>query len=122
MKTKTGTVVGILLTIVALLIGLYGIAFLIGVGEGANNAVVAFAAVSFPFGILAAIFSWVAPQARWPIAAALSGPVALISLVSGWSGGIMILGAIWTVAVTCAGAYAGAWLRHSRARSQKPPP
>jgi len=120
-KGKAGLVVAVALTALALVIGLFGIAVLIGVGEGANNAIAAFAAVSFPFAILAGFFSWIAPQARWPIAAAMSGPVALISLAGSWSGGIMLLGAILTVAFTCGGAYAGAQLRRSRSRGQQPP-
>lgn len=36
------------ITILSLLIGLFGIALLIGVGEALNNAVAAFAAVSLP--------------------------------------------------------------------------
>jgi hypothetical protein len=110
------------LTALALVIGLFGIAVLMGVGEGANNAIAAFAAVSFPFAVLAGIFSWIAPQARWPIAAAMSGPVAVICLVGSWSGGIMLLGALVTVALTCGGAYSGAELGRSRSRSQQRPP
>ena len=122
MNSKAGLGMGIALTILALLIGLFGIAILIGVGEGANNAIVAFAAVSFPFAILAGFFSWLAPRARWAIAIAISAPVALISFLGAWSGGGLLLGGIWTVALACAGAYLGARLRASRSGDQRTPP
>jgi hypothetical protein len=120
MKGQGGLVAGIVLTIVSLLIGLSSIAVLVGVGEGANNAITAFAVVSFPLALLAGIFSFIVPQARWPIAAALCGPVALISLAGSWSSRFLTLGALWTVALTCAGAYAGARLRQSRSGTQGP--
>ena len=122
MQGKSGLVVSIVLTIVALLIGLYGIAILIGVGEAANNVFAAFAAVSFPFALIAGIFSWIAPRARWAVAAALSAPVALLSLAGAWSSGYLIPGALWTAALTCAGAYTGARVRQSRSRPQQLPP
>jgi hypothetical protein len=120
MRGRSGLAVGIVMTILALLIGLSGIAVLIGAGEGANNAITAFAVVSFPLALLAGFFSFIAPQARWPIAAAMCGPVALISLAGSWSSGYLTLGALWTVGLTCAGAYAGARLRQSRSGTQEP--
>jgi hypothetical protein len=74
MQSKAGLAAGIMLSIVALLIGLAGIAILIGVGEAANNTVTAFAAVSFPFALLAGFLSWIVPGARWVIAAAMALP------------------------------------------------
>lgn len=54
----------VLLTFVALVIGVAGIAVLIGVGEAANNVCAAFATVSFPFALLAAYFAWLMPSAH----------------------------------------------------------
>jgi len=122
MKAKAGFVVGILLTALSLLIGVLGIAVLIGVGEAANNTIAAFAAVSFPFALLAGLFSWITPPARWPVAAAMCAPVAVIALVGSWSSSYLLPGALWTVALTFAGAYAGGRFRTSRSSSQEPPP
>ena len=122
MKEKTGLGAAIALSILALLIGLFGIAVLIGVGEGANNAIVAFAAVSFPFALLAGFFSFLAPRARWAIGIAMFAPVLIISIIGSWSSSVMLPGGIWTAALTCAGAYLGARLRLSRSGGQKPPP
>ncbi len=121
MQGRTGTIVGIGLTVVAFFIGLYGIVILIGVGEGSNNALTAFATVSFPFALLAAFFSWLAPRAKWAIAVAMFAPVTLLSLASAWSSGFMLLGALWTAGLTCAGAYLGARFRSSRFGSPQPP-
>ena len=60
----------IALTLVALVIGAFGIVVFIGVGEALNNGIAAFAAVSIPFALLAAFLSWLSPRAqclwRWP--------------------------------------------------------
>ena len=122
MQGRAGVGVSILLAVLALFIGLFGIAVLVGVGEAANNTIVAFAAVSFPFALLTAFFSWLAPPARWAVAAAMSAPVALISIVGSWSSAYLIPGAIWTGVLTCAGAYMGARLRLSRSSTQETPP
>lgn len=122
MPRKTGLLLGIVLTVLALVIGLFGIAVLIGVGEAANNVIAAFAAVSFPFALLAGLFSWIAPSARWPIAAAMCAPIAVISLLGSWSSAYLLPGALWTAGLTCAGAYAGGRLRTSRSEAQAPPP
>ena len=121
MESKSGLALNVLLTIVALLVGLYGIVILIGAGEGANSVVVAFATVSIPFALLAGLFSFIAPGARWPIAGAVAAPVAILSLASSWSSRYLLVGALWTVVLACAGAYAGARIRMARSRSQKPP-
>ena len=121
MQGKTGTVAGIALTVLALLIGLIGIVALIGVGEAANNTVTAFAAVSFPFALLAALFSWISPRACWAIAVAMFAPIAVISIVGSWSSSFLLPGAIWTAALTCVGAYLGARFRLARSGSQQPP-
>lgn len=120
MDNKTGSALGIALTIVAFIIGVFGIAILIGVGEAANNGIVAFAAVSFPFALLAGLLAWTSPRAQWAIALAISAPVALLSCIGSWSGAYLILGAIWTILLSCAGAYAGASLRLSKTGT--PPP
>jgi len=122
MKGNSSLAVSILLTALSLLIGLFGIAVLIGVGEAANNTIAAFAAVSFPFALLAALFSWITPRARWPVAAAMCAPVATIALLGSWSSSYLIPGALWTVAIAFAGAYVGARIRASRSSSQAPPP
>jgi hypothetical protein len=122
MQGKTGIAISIALTILALFIGLFGIAILIGVGEAANNTITAFAAVSFPFALLAGFLSWITPQARWAIAGAMSAPVALISIAGSWSSAFLMPGAIWTVALTCVGAYLGGRLRLSRSKTQGTPP
>jgi len=122
MNGKAGLGIGIALTILAFFIGLFGIAILIGVGEAANNTIAAFAAVSFPFALLAGFLSWFAPRARWAIGMAISAPVAFISIAGAWSSIFLIPGAIWTVALTCAGAYLGGRLRLSRSGTQRTPP
>lgn len=122
MEGKAGIVVGIVLTVVAFIVGLLGIAVLIGVGEGANNGIIAFAAVSFPFALLAGFFSWISPRAQWAIAIAIAAPVSLVSCAGSWSGGYLMLGAVWTVALSCGGAYVGARLRLSRSSTTQTPP
>jgi hypothetical protein len=112
MLEKIGAVIA--LTIVALVIGVFGIVVFIGVGEGLNNAIAAFAAVSVPFALLAGFFSWLSPRAQWPVAVAMSAPVTLLCLVGASMGAIYLPGAIWTVSCTAAGAYAGARLKRSR--------
>lgn len=121
MKGKGEMAASIALTALSLMIGLGGIAVLIGVGEGADNAIVAFAAVSVPFAVLAGLFSWITPQARWPIAAAMCGPVTLLGIAGAWSGSVMLIGAVCTAAATCAGAYAGARLKLPGTRGEGPP-
>jgi len=116
MQGKTGIAAGIVLTILALFIGLFGIAILIGVAEAANNTIAAFAAVSFPFALLAGFFSWIVPRARWAIAVAISAPVAIFSIVASWSSTFLIPGAIWTVALSCLGAFLGGRFRRSERR------
>jgi hypothetical protein len=108
-KAEAGIIV--LLSIIALLIGFVGIAILIGVGEGTNNAIAAFAAVSFPFALLAGFLSWIRPRGKWVIAIAMSAPVAIICLMSASMGAIYIPGAIWTVLISIVGAHVGGRLR-----------
>lgn len=122
MKEKTGLGAAIAVSILAFLIGLFGIVVLISVGEGANNAIVAFAAVSFPFALLAGFLSWLAPRARWAIGIAMSTPIFIISVIGSWSSSVFLPGGIWTAALTFVGAYLGARLRLSRSGGQKPPP
>ena len=110
------------ITGLALVLGLAGIAVLIGVGEATNNGVVAFAAVSLPYALLAAIFSWFVPRAWWAIAVALAAPVAIICFMSAGMGSFYVPGAIWTVLCCLAGAYGGKQLRESRAGSGPYPP
>ncbi len=104
---KSGTASNIALTILAFIIGLFGIAVFIGVGEAANNAIAAFAAVSLPFALLAGVLSWIAPRARWAIAIALSAPVTILCLMSASMGTFYVPGAAWTVFITCVGANLG---------------
>ncbi len=122
MEARARLVWGIALTILAFLVGLSGIAILIGVGEAANNTIAAFAAVSFPFAALAGFLSWFVPRARWGIGLAMSAPVAFISVIGSWSSTYLIPGAIWTVALTCAGAYLGGRLGSKRSATGRTPP
>ena len=119
---KVEIVLGIVLTILALIIGLFGIAVLIGVGEAANNALVAIAAVSFPFALLAGFMSWIVPRARWAIAVAMSAPTVILGIVGSWSSVYLFLGAIWIVALTLVGAYLGGRLRSSPSGTPSTPP
>jgi hypothetical protein len=114
MESKAGVGISISLTIVALIIGLIGVAVLIAAGEATNNDVVAFVAVSIPFALLAGFFSWIAPRAKWFIAIAITAPVAILSFLGAWSGAYLMLGAIWTVAISFLGAHLGGRLRLSR--------
>lgn len=104
----------IVVTAVALVIGLFGIAILIGVGEALNNAIAAFAAVSFPFALLAGLLTLAIPEARWYVAIAMAAPVTLLCLGAANMGSVYVPGAIWTAATTGAGAYIGGRLRQSR--------
>jgi hypothetical protein len=122
MNGKGSLAVSILLTVLSLLIGLVAIAVLIGVGEAANNSIAAFAAVSFPLALLAALFSWITPPARWAVAAALSAPVVVVAVLGSWSSSLLTLGALWTAALVFLGAYVGARIRMSRASTQQVPP
>lgn len=112
---KTAGVIA--LTIVALVIGAFGILVFFGVGEGLNNGIAAFAAVSFPFALLAGFLAWLSPRAQWPVAGAMVAPVTLLCLVGGGMGAIYLLGAMWTIFCTVGGAALGAHLRRSRSRA-----
>lgn len=107
MHSKSGVGIGIALSILAFFIGLGGIAMFIGVGEAANNALLAFAAVSFPFALLACFFSWLAPRARWAISVAMFAPITILAILGSWSSTWFLPGALWTIALTCGGAYLG---------------
>ncbi len=121
MKKKSELALNILFSIISLIIGVIGIAILIGVGEGANNSIVAFAAVSFPIAIITFLFSFLAPRGRWIYAGLISAPVAIISLLGSWSGSALLLGALWTVGLVLAGAYLGAKLKAARIARRQPP-
>jgi hypothetical protein len=58
------------------------------------QSIVAYVAISIPFALLTGFFSWIAPRAKWFIAIAISAPVAIISILSSWSGAYLMLGAI----------------------------
>jgi hypothetical protein len=103
----------IALTLVALIVGAFGIAIFIGVGEASNNAIAAFAAVSFPFALLAGFLSWLSPRAQWPVAVAMATPVTLLCMIGAQMGSIYLPGAIWTAFCTIAGARMGARLKHN---------
>ncbi len=121
MTGRPALAVSILLRVLSLLIGLFGIAVLIGVGEAANNVFAAFAAVSFPLALIAALFAWITPPAKWAIAAASSAPVGVIALVGSWSSSYLLPGALFTVGLSFLGAYLGARLRKPRPSAQVPP-
>jgi len=110
------------ITALPLVIGLAGIAVLIGVGEALNNAIAAFAAVSLPFALLAGIFSWLVPRARWVVAVALAAPIVIICVMSARMGSLYVPGALWTMLCCLAGAYAGGQLKRSRSGAPPIPP
>lgn len=122
MKGKSGWGVGIGLSILSFIIGLAGIMMLFGVGEGTNNAIKAFAAVSLPFALFAAFFSWLAPNARWAIAIVMVVPVTILGILGAWSGSVIILGTLWTILLTLLAANLGGWLRTRKAGGTTPPP
>jgi len=118
-----GKAVGVIgLTVVALLIGTLGIVVFIGVGEALNNAIAAFAAVSLPFALVAGFLAWLSPRAQWPVAVAISAPVALLCIVGAPMGAIYLPGGIWTVLSAVGGAYVGARWGRSRAKGSDLPP
>lgn len=120
MQRKSGLGIGIALSVLAFFIGLGGVFQLIGIAEGANNAVTAFAAVSIAFALLAGFLAWLAPSARWAIGITMSAPVVILAILGSWSGSVLLLGAVWTTALTCAGAYLGS--RLPLGKSVPPPP
>lgn len=115
MMRKPVGVIG--LTVVALLIGALGIVVFIGVGEALNNAIAAFVAVSLPFALVAGFLAWLSPRAQWPVAVAISAPVALLCVMGAPMGGIYLPGGIWTVLCAVGGAFVGA--RWGRSRAQR---
>lgn len=122
MQRKAGLGTSIALSILAFFIGIGGIVILIGVGEATNNTIMAFIAVSFTFALLAGFFSWIAPRARWAIGIAMSAPVAILAILGSWSSSLLLPGAIWTIALTCAGAYLGGRLGLRRSDGPQTPP
>jgi hypothetical protein len=122
MQSKSGLGISIAFSILAFFIGLGGIVILIGVGEAANNTMIAFAAVSFPFALLAGFFSWLAPRARWAIGISMSAPVAILAILGSWSSRWLLPGAVWTIALTCAGAFLGSRLGLRRSATENTPP
>lgn len=122
MKKKSELALNILFSFISLVIGVFGIAILIGVGEGTNNSIVAFAAVSIPIAIITFLFSFLAPSGRWFYAGLISAPVAIIALLGSWSGSALLLGALWTVGLALAGAYLGYKLKADRIARNQPPP
>jgi len=112
----------IAITALALIIGLAGIAVLIGVGEAFNNAIAAFAAVSLPLALVAGIFSWLVPRARWAVALALAAPVVIICFMSASMGSFYVPGALWTALCCLGGANAGGQLKQSRSGAPPRPP
>lgn len=110
MHFKSGAGRGIAFSVLAFFIGLGGIAVFIVVGEAVSNMLLAIAAVSFPFALLAGFFSWLAPQARWAISMAMLAPITIF-VILGYSPSMWFLpSALWTIALTCAGAYLGSRL------------
>jgi hypothetical protein len=107
---------------VALLIGMLGIVVFIGVGEALNNAVAAFAAVSLPFALIAGLLAWLSPRAQWPVAVAISAPVALLCVMGSQMGAIYLPGGMWTVLCAVGGAYVGARWGRSRVKESDLPP
>ena len=110
------------ITALALVIGLAGIAVLIGVGEALNNGIAAFAAVSLPLALLAGIFAWLVPRARWAVAVALAAPVVIICVMSASMGSFYVPGALWILLCCLGGAYAGAQMKRSHSGMPPIPP
>ena len=122
MANKTGLGLGIAFSILAFFIGLGGVIQLIGIGEAANNVVIAFAAISIAFALLAGFLSWLAPGARWAIGIAMSAPVIFLSILGAWSSNYLLLGAVWTTVLACVGAYLGSHLRLRKSSTRHPSP
>jgi hypothetical protein len=110
MHIKSRLGIGIAFSVLAFFIGLSGIAMFIGVGEATHNTLLALAAVSFPFALLAGFFAWLAPRAQWAISIAMFAPITIFAILgyvpSVWS----LIGILWIVALTCGGAYLGSRL------------
>jgi hypothetical protein len=110
MHGKSGSGIGITFSILAFFIGVSGIVMFIGVGEATHNTLLALAAVSFPFAVLAGFFAWLAPRARWTISVAMFAPITIFAILGYEPSTWFLLGAIWTIALTCGGAYLGSRL------------
>ena len=110
MHSKSGVEIGIALSILAFFIGLGGIAMFISVGEATHNTLLALAAVSFPFALLAGLFSWLAPRARWTVSIAMCAPITVFTILGYEPSLWFLLGALWTIGLTCGGAYLGSRL------------
>jgi len=110
MHSKSGLGIGIAFSILAFFIGLGGIAMFIGVGEAANNTLLAFAAVSFLFALLVGFFSWLAPHARCAISIAMFAPITIFVILGYRPSTWFLPGVLWTIALTCGGAYLGSRL------------
>jgi hypothetical protein len=122
MKDNINLVASIGLTILALLVGLFGIVVFIGVGEGTNNGLLAFGAVSLLFALMAGLFSWIAPSARWAIVIFMSAPVVILCVMGASMGWFYLPGAAWTFLVTSLGAYLGERLKLGRSAREETPP
>lgn len=114
MHGKSGLGIGIAFSILAFFIGLGGIAMFIGVGEATDNMLLALAAVSFPFALLAGFSAWLAPRARWTISIAMCSPTTIFAMIGYEPSMWLLLGALWAIALTCAGAYLGSRLGRLR--------
>ena len=122
MHIKSGIGNGVAFSILAFFIGLGGIALFIVVGEATSNTLLAFAAVSFPFALLAGFFSWLAPHARWAISIAMLVPITIF-VILGYSPSTWFLpAALWTIVLTCGGAYLGSRLRPRRSSTSDAQP
>jgi hypothetical protein len=122
MHGKPGVGIGIAFSILAFFVGLGGIAMFIGVGEATSDMILAFAAVSFLFALLACLFSWLASRARWAISIAMFAPITIFIILGYRSSGWLLLGNLWTIALTWAGAYWGSRLGQGRSPTQDAQP
>jgi hypothetical protein len=122
MHSKSGLGIGIAFSILAFFIGLSGIAMFISVGEATNNMLLAFATVSFLFALLAGFFSWLAPHTRWVISIAMFAPITIFIILGYRPSTWFLPGVLWTIALTCGGAYLGSrlGLRRSAASDAEP--
>lgn len=122
MHSRSGLGIGIAFSVLAFFIGLGGIPMFIGVGETTHNPLLALTVVSFSFALLAGFFAWLAPHARWTISIVMCAPMTIFAIL-GYEPSLWFLpGALWTLALTCGGAYLGSRLGLRRSAASDPQP
>jgi hypothetical protein len=104
-QRTTGTFVRVVLGVLSLVVGIFGIIPLFVIGEGTGSGVAAYAVVSLIFALLAFGLAKFDPGAWWAYATLVCAPLTLLSFSSG--GGDYLFLAIVMIAITMAGAYFG---------------